>query len=79
MSSALDGIRQKIWDATPEETPDGLVCVIYNGNRGIRLVVDRESGKAIASDKENSKTVINQDPAIAAMRAMSYLVTGGVA
>ena len=76
---ALDKLRARIEEATPEQTPDGLVCVIYSGNKGVRLVVDREQGRAIASDEKNKQVVVHRDPALAAMRAVSNLIAGGVA
>ena len=81
MSSALETLRQRIEAAIPEETPDGLVCVIYPGKHGgVRLVVNREEGWALATDTKtkNWNLTRHQDTALAAMRALSAVVAGGV-
>lgn len=79
MSSALDSIRLRIRSGTPEETPEGLMVVVYDGRRGTRLVVDPETGRAVATNNGHSQTVVHrQDPALAAMRALSGVLTGGV-
>ncbi len=77
--NALDKMRERIMEGTPEEQPEGLVVVLYNGCRGIRLVVDPTSGRAVASSNGNKNVQNHKDPAIAAMRAMSNILSGGVA
>lgn len=79
MNSALESLVYQIMHTPPVEQPEGLVCVIYEGRKGVRLVVDPVEGRAVASLGDQSRTVINRDPAVAARRALSYLITGGVA
>lgn len=77
--NALDKMRERIEEGTPTEQPEGLVVVLHDGRKGIRLVVDPKSGRAVASDNGHKSIQNHKDPAIAAMRAMSNLMAGGVA
>lgn len=77
--TALDDLRTLILEGVEEETPDGRGVVVYDGrNGGVRLFVNREKRRAIASKGGLRHEATHSDIAIAAQRALSAILTGGI-